>query len=910
MVDAQDPDFFISYTESDEPWAGWTAMILEHAGYRVHLRAWDFKAGSFVTQMDDAVRNAAYLLPIVSSRYETSRYGRFEWAAFLQDDETKIIPIHVEEISGRSLLHQLDRIRLFGRSEEDCRTELTREIGRLYPNRPSSPGERARHIIPFPGAVRLDGSKSTERGDHPQFVPPIEPNPGSVQLVIAGSGQERQTAVNKIPAILGVSGGRVLNMFDATMPADAQIEAIKKILAVDDGPEPSHESGLSDVVVVLAGAGHWHSASGWAIHTAAGGAPLRLPQILDVLRFQNQKGVRVHLLLDIIGPAITDVPNVDGLPFPVLTLRASDNGRGGVGRLVSVLSDRGETTPWLGHGFRLTLDDLAKVEVGMLSSVGTAIKASEIGLFANPHAWRTPAVSNAGWCFVQSVADQRAETSIVGEIVSNLESYNRDRIQDALRDGSDPQITLARHMARCPADTVLTSPAAFAHAVREVCRARVAVFDLTNYEPAVMVLLGIRSVIRRGVTLCIHGNHDAEHPVGAVPFQVQEVSIFAAGGSREENDLQQIIRDRLLTGIKQLQSPDYADLPPFTLVRSLTPPEANRPKPFDAGDDRTMLALVPFNEGYTRSNWRRLADRLPQAARSRAEAGIRADLPLPTLRRTLDMWSPRIVSPRLYEALRLIDFCLVDLTHARPSVMFELGVRLTVNSLHPVVILEDTQSGNDQLSQPVGAQQEINAQRDQIAGLLQAIRYSPILENLESDPYDEMVLRHLRLRTAMGTSENSTVLAGFPPRGVYELAWGEAVEAEEPVAIPVDLQLQAEANALIVDPAGGARRMVYPSDHQLARTADRLGRERLVAAWLYQTHRLRVAESNDREARADYTLLSDRLLALLEAGDTEDDARFAQEVDAHKRAMQHADEGGSDVTSRADAPSEAQGGDR
>ena len=46
------------------------------------------------------------------------------------------------------------------------------------------------------------------------------------------------------------------------------------------------------------------------------------------------------------------------------------------------------------------------------------------------------------------------------------------------------------------------------------------------------------------------------------------------------------------------------------------------------------------------------------------------------------------MSAQLFEAIRLTDFCLVDLTSARPNVLFELGVRLVANRLHPVVIVD------------------------------------------------------------------------------------------------------------------------------------------------------------------------------------------------------------------------------
>jgi hypothetical protein len=46
------PDFFISYTGSDERWAEWIGWTLEAGGFSVVIQKWDFAAGSnFVLNM-------------------------------------------------------------------------------------------------------------------------------------------------------------------------------------------------------------------------------------------------------------------------------------------------------------------------------------------------------------------------------------------------------------------------------------------------------------------------------------------------------------------------------------------------------------------------------------------------------------------------------------------------------------------------------------------------------------------------------------------------------------------------------------------------------------------------------------------------------------------------------------------
>jgi hypothetical protein len=60
-------DFFVSYAHSDELWAEWIGWVLEDAGYRVVLQAWDFAPGAhFVDQMRLASQRAARTIAVVS----------------------------------------------------------------------------------------------------------------------------------------------------------------------------------------------------------------------------------------------------------------------------------------------------------------------------------------------------------------------------------------------------------------------------------------------------------------------------------------------------------------------------------------------------------------------------------------------------------------------------------------------------------------------------------------------------------------------------------------------------------------------------------------------------------------------------------------------------------------------------
>jgi len=61
------------------------------------------------------------------------------------------------------------------------------------------------------------------------------------------------------------------------------------------------------------------------------------------------------------------------------------------------------------------------------------------------------------------------------------------------------------HIHFAKATDLVTSQEAYENAVSKLCQAKIAIFDVTHFEPAVMLLLGIRSVVRRGITLASHG---------------------------------------------------------------------------------------------------------------------------------------------------------------------------------------------------------------------------------------------------------------------------------------------------------------------------------------------------------------------------------------------------------------------
>ncbi|MCK9904835.1 toll/interleukin-1 receptor domain-containing protein [Frankia sp. Cpl3] len=122
-------DFFVSYTQTDRPWAEWIAWTLEEAGYRVLIQAWDLVPGSnWVTGMDEGVTRAARTIAVLSHAYTRSVYGAAEWQAAWSTDPTgatrKLLVVRVEDCPRPGLLGQVVSLDLFGIPQDTARTDL------------------------------------------------------------------------------------------------------------------------------------------------------------------------------------------------------------------------------------------------------------------------------------------------------------------------------------------------------------------------------------------------------------------------------------------------------------------------------------------------------------------------------------------------------------------------------------------------------------------------------------------------------------------------------------------------------------------------------------------------------------------------------------------------------------------
>ena len=876
-------DFFISYTGRDEDWATWAAQRLELAGYRVILQAWDFDAGNFIVQIEQAVQRAKWLLPILSEPYLVSKWGRGEWTAYYKEiDQSRIIPVQIEDISTRSLLGPLQRIRLIGLGEQDAEEKLLDKIKKL--TGPPGHGPRDRRNgqkCRFPGiaySVSIDTASSLDHQDTQEPAVPIDRD--RIQLILLGDGEETcSAAVASFRRLLDVRPERCLDLLGSGLSAAAQFGELTDLVR-DLDPE-----AVSDVMVIFAGTGSNPPDAGVRLHVRAtdpehlATTSLNLAALLDCLQ-DDQHRLRSCVILDAVDAEGQQVGPTAPTPVPVLKLGRGARGGCGLAEIEQALAEPPEALARkLPHWGPLSLDDLRVLANGVLVGYEHS-PARQVGLIPSPLAWPRAGRADGGlanWCAVVSDADgRRADGEPVALVIDKLAAQSLSLINQAYLRRGHP-IKLAPSPGKLVAGSILSSPRSFAHAVEQVCFAELAIFDLTNFEPAVMILLGIRAVIRRGLTVCVARDHDPPWRDAEPPFHLREVSLVMQPG-------RDAVQSRILEGIKQSGQPgsNYSDLPCFDLIRGVPPdPEQRQTRAFDAEVNPSILALVPFDPDYVQRNWTQIKDNLPATARDetfRLRGGA-GEVPPPALQRTLDLDSPRVVSAQLFEAMRLTDFCLVDLTSARPNVLFELGVRLAANRLHPVVIVDLDYPAGDGASWLQGVDQQLTMLRR----LLQPVPYSPLhYSPIYLPAFTSMVERHLEFRRLLRKPDDpraESLLGGLPPAGVYDMAWRHAVDRDEVVTMPVAEHLQSGGEALLVDQTLGQRHLIYPTKHRLTNAAERTGREYLVAAWLYLHFRAQAGDTADDALARRYQVLTDKLILLLDQAGDEVDASFVDRIE-------------------------------
>jgi hypothetical protein len=411
------------------------------------------------------------------------------------------------------------------------------------------------------------------------------------------------------------------------------------------------------------------------------------------------------------------------------------------------------------------------------------------------------------------------------------------------------------HIHYAKATDLVASPEAYEKAVGKLCQAKIAIFDVTHFEPAVMLLLGVRSVVRRGITIASHGGKFVVGEAMEFPFNIKEVNIIShskAQQSQKTRKPEQLISGEIREGESQLKTmPQYLDLPTFDTIRNL-PIGSREP------DAKNVLALCPYSRTYQETNWGLISNYMETFLPQDALAF-----------RNMDGNSPRLISHTIYQHIRRKILCIVDWTEWRPNVFFEFGVRLAVTSTRrfTVTVIEDKYKRLvEEIARQHDALEKDKTLLDGLVGevfpeksgivlaadvrerylrvarqcvallkLFEPIEYNCSSEDPESDQFkrsafEDMVYyyQHVELEE-MPLSDRK----GLAPYFTYQIIRELIDPGEEALCTPVYLELLNTARLFDVDPTDGRKAILYPENEALKRSVEAGITQRLLAAWYF-----------------------------------------------------------------------------
>jgi hypothetical protein len=339
-----------------------------------------------------------------------------------------------------------------------------------------------------------------------------------------------------------------------------------------------------------------------------------------------------------------------------------------------------------------------------------------------------------------------------------------------------------------------------------------------------MLLLGIRSVVRRGVTVSVTSDELATGSV-ALPFNVQETRVL----SFEDGSFYDNLRRAMAEGSANLsRDSNYLDLPAYHAVR------VPRPESWAEEDAKSLLVLCPFSPTYSTYYQKQLHPIV------RGHTGNMTPL------RMLDLRSPRLVGQALYEQVRWSSRCLVDWTGWRANVFFELGVRLACSEHDPLCIIQwrDVAEGIED----VGPQSSELRQRDLLRELLHPVEYDPHKPR-------ETLVRAVKSWSSLVQAGNGgpSSQRALPPAATFAVAQASFQWQRDAMLTPPHIQQRAAAEQILgQDQERLPERLVLFADNsQFDDALEAAVIEKWIAAWLYLKHLYSEGDDTSGDSKAE-----------------------------------------------------------
>jgi hypothetical protein len=385
-------------------------------------------------------------------------------------------------------------------------------------------------------------------------------------------------------------------------------------------------------------------------------------------------------------------------------------------------------------------------------------------------------------------------------------------------------------------------------AVRAIAEADLVVFDVTGFEPAVMLLVGVRSTCRRWLTVCSHGAGWKEGQPLELPFNLQDLNINSHTPRESLVGSDPVVErfvNRVETGfIEASKQPYYLDLPAYDALRQLG---SHYAASSTIDPSERILVLCAYADRLF-SNWQFISSRLKQALWQRKKYK-------PAIERIIDYGTPQLIRQSVYEQIRRTAACVVDWSEFSASVFLELGARLAVSEWGAIQVIDDRYL-------PGGERASKLAQVDRMRRLLGPMPYK---YRAESSSAFEQIVDVLLER-------NPSLDGEADYNGIHRslLAIIGTAQAAQPSVVE---ELKRRADSLHHPQQGrvGAPQILFHGSRLAKQDSERAALERRIAAWLYLEHRVGFAKlKDDEESLKAYRELGRSAIdALYDLGDDE-----------------------------------------
>ncbi|HYV49819.1 MAG TPA: caspase family protein [Myxococcaceae bacterium] len=428
-----------------------------------------------------------------------------------------------------------------------------------------------------------------------------------------------------------------------------------------------------------------------------------------------------------------------------------------------------------------------------------------------------------------------------------------DGTERSLSEGFAASLVVRRDL---PVMEAFRTQEAFDDAIWAVAQADLAFFDVSSFEPGVLLLMGVRAAVRRGVTVLSHGMEWTEDKPLKVPFNLQDLQVASHSRPPVHNP-EDLIAERLVERVERgfeacAHLLRYLDLPAYDGLRDLGPGARSAET---IPPNKLVLMLCPYQGEYDDSR---------QFVKNGIRAALREkNVEAPNVLRLIDIASPQLVSQLLYQYLRRASACVVDWSGLNPSVFLELGIRLAVSPRGAAQIIDERFSVGDPPGQGL---QQVGLMRERLRPSSYTLRgpgqvFDDVVASLMSrDPYADKEPEYGR---------------------VYRLV-SDAIDPITPKYISTHEELQAIADSLHAAEQEqlGSNQSVHDGPH-LKRDRERAALERRLAAWLYLEHRLQAgSRTEDDPLRVLHQKLGRQVAGGLYQSDAPGDIELALKIDA------------------------------